>query len=261
MPWSIFEFYGILPAFLLVLFRIGGLVLAVPFFSSAAVPARVRVMLTVAVTLTVFPMVVPHLSVPVTLASAIFGLFGELAIGVFIGLGVTLVFLGVQLAAQAIGQQSGMRLGSVFNPMLESSSVLVSQLYFLVALAAFFAVGGDHAVIRALLDSFATIPPLGFKVTPGLVSLLVEIMGLSFTIALRVGGPTILALLLAFLTLGFISRTVPQLNILTVGFPMKLAVALVVMALTIMSLEPVLMDGLTLCMDGIRAGLRLAPIS
>lgn len=260
MPGSIFEFYGLGPAFLLVLFRVAGLVFAVPFFSSSALPARVKVMLSVAMALAVFPMMMSHVPATVTLASAVVGLLGELAIGLFIGLSLTLIFLGVQLAAQLIGQQSGMRLGSVFNPMLESSSTLAAQLYFLVALMVFLALGGDHAVIRTLLDSFATIPPLGFKVTPGLVSLLVDLAALSFTIAIRVGGPTILALFLALMVLGFLSRTIPQLNILTVGFPFKLSVALTVMAMTIMSLESVLIDGLTLCMDGIRIGLGLADV-
>ena len=58
---TIYEFYGILPAFLLVLFRISGLVLAVPFFSSAALPVRVRVLLAVAIALPLFPMVATHL--------------------------------------------------------------------------------------------------------------------------------------------------------------------------------------------------------
>ena len=257
MPWSVFQIYGVLPAFLLVLFRVAGLVFAVPFLSGSVIPARIKVALTTAVSLAVFPVLMPRLPVTTTLASAMAGMLGELAIGLFVGLMVTLLFQGVQLAAQAIGQQSGMRLGSVFNPMLETSSTLVSQLYFLVALTIFFAVGGDHAVVRALLDSFTTIPPLAFEVTPGLVSLLVDMLALSFTMAIRVAGPTILALLLAFLVLGFLSRTIPQLNILTIGFPLKLAVALVMMAMTMMSLEGVLIDGLTECMDGIRLGLGL----
>ena len=73
--------------------------------------------------------------------------------------------------------------------------------------------------------------------------------------AIRVAGPKILALMLAFMTVGFISRSVPQMNILTVGFPIKLRIAFIVMAMTIMALEPLLLDGLPLCVDGIRAGL------
>ncbi|GAF97676.1 unnamed protein product [marine sediment metagenome] len=85
--------------------------------------------------------------------------------------------------------------------------------------------------------------------------------GLSFSIAIRVAAPAILALMLALVSLGFISRTVPQLNILTVGFPIKLGIALLVMALTMMSLEPLLLDGLALGLDAIRAGLGMNPIS
>lgn len=250
-----FQLYGLLPAFLLVLFRVSGLMLAAPFFAGAAIPTKIKVMLAAAISFCVFPMVAPVLPANVTLSSAIVGLVGELAIGLFVGLGVTLVFMGVQLAAQAVGQQSGMRLGAVFNPMMEASGTTLSQLYFLVSLAIFFAVGGHRSLVRTLLDSFGTIPPLGFHVSEGLVARLIDLLSLSFTLAIRVGGPTILALFLSLLVLGFVGRTMPQMNILTIGFPLKIGVALVVLAMTIMTVEPVLLDGLTVCMDAIREGL------
>jgi flagellar biosynthetic protein FliR len=178
-----------------------------------------------------------------------------LAIGLFIGLGVGLFFAGIQMGAQLVGQQSGIRLGNVFNPVAASSGSILGRLYFLVALMIFLMVGGHRALVRALLDSFSAIPPLSFHVTENLLEILIEMCVLSFSMAIRVAGPMILALMLAFMTLGFISRTVPQLNILTVGFPIKLGIAFIVMAVTIMALEPLLLDGLTLCLDGIRAGL------
>jgi flagellar biosynthetic protein FliR len=182
-------------------------------------------------------------------------MIGELAIGVLVGLGASLLLIGVQLAAQLAAQQAGLALGDIFNPLLESEGTAVSQLYFLVATMVFLGVGGDRAVIAALLDSFETVPPLAFRVTPDLIELIVEMLVLSFAIAIRVGAPVVLALMLSFLTLGFIMRTVPQLNILTVGFPIKIAVAMLIMAVTMMTLEPVVLDGLTMFLDGIRAGL------
>ena len=255
MRWSVFEFYSLLPAFLLVMFRVGGLMFATPLLNSLAVPRGVKLLLTAAMALAVFPMTVPHLPTTLTLASAVGGLFGELVIGVFMGFCVSLVFLGVQLAAEIVGQQSGLGLGAVFNPMLETSSAEVVQFYYLVAVMVFLAAGGDHALIRTLLDSFTAVPPLAFTVTEDLVSLLTDMLSISFALAIRVGGPMILALLLAFLVLGFISRTVPQLNILTVGFPLKLVAALAVMALTIVSMESVLADGFASCMEKIRLAL------
>jgi flagellar biosynthesis protein FliR len=67
--------------------------------------------------------------------------------------------------------------------------------------------------------------------------------------------------MLSFLTLGFISRTVPQLNILTIGFPIKAAVGILIMALGIMSLEPVLLGGLTEVMDSLRESVTVTGVS
>jgi len=197
------------------------------------------------------------MAAPATLSAAVGGLAGELALGMLIGLGLNLVFAGVQLAGHVISQQAGLALGDVFNPMLDASVTVMSEIYYVVAVLVFLAVGGDHALIRCVLDSFTALPPLTWPVNSGWSSLLVDLLTLSFTIAIRVGGPTMLALLLAFLTLGFLSRTVPQLNILTVGFPVKAALALLVMAMSIIALEPVLLEGVTTCMDGLRAALGL----
>jgi flagellar biosynthesis protein FliR len=121
----------------------------------------------------------------------------------------------------------------------------------------FLAVGGHRALVRTLLDSFESIPPLGFQISERLVGLLFDMMSLSFALAIRVGGPVMLALMLAFLTLGFVSRTVPQLNILSVGFPMKLMVALLTLAITITAMEDVLLSAFTEFLDMTRAGLGL----
>jgi flagellar biosynthetic protein FliR len=255
MPWSMVEIYLALPAFLLVLSRVAGLMLASPLFSATMLPGPINALLAVAISLAVFPLAAAGPALPVTLGSAVTGMAGELAIGLVLGLGVSLVFAGVEMAAQLMSQQAGIALGEVFNPMMETSGTEVSQLYSLVAIMVFLGVGGHHALVRALLDSFATIPPLGFKPTPGLVELIMDVATLSFTIAIRVGGPVILALILSFLMLGFISRTVPQLNLLSVGFPVKLAMALFIMAVSMISMESILVDGLNEVMEGLRGAL------
>ena len=260
MPWALFESYTFLPAFLLVAARIAGLMMAAPVFSSTLIPMRVKVLLTVAMSAAVFPMVSVHMTVPVTLASALVGMVGELMIGLFIGFGATLLFLAVQVAGQVMGQQSGLALGAVFNPMMDSSTTAGGQLFFFVALMVFVGVGGHRDLVEAMLQSFQTIPPLGFRMSEDLVALIVEVLGLSFMWAIRIAGPVMLALMVTLVALGFIGRSVPQLNILTIGFPLKAGVGVLVMALSIVSLEPVLMDAWISCMDAIRAGLGLTPI-
>jgi flagellar biosynthetic protein FliR len=261
MPWTMFELYAKFPAFLLVLCRIGGLVLTAPVFSGSVMPRRIKILLTVAVSCAVFPLVSARLNVPVTLASAVTGIFGELVIGMAVGFCITVMFMGVQLAAEFISHQSGMMLGSVYNPMLDSSETVLSQVYYFAALMGFFAIGGHRQLLRALLDSFQTIPPLGFAPSGGMLDTVLDLVTVSFEMAIRVSGPVVIALMLALLALGFLSRTIPQLNILTVGFPLKLGLALLVAGVTIMSLEPLLIEAFTTGMNGVRELLKLPPLA
>lgn len=259
MPWTMFSLYMSFPAFLLVLFRIGGLTLAAPLFSSASIPMRVKILMTVAMAAAVFPTVSVHLTAPVTLETALIGLLGELAIGLFIGLCLSLMLLAVQVAAELMSHQAGIILGGVFNPMLDHSESVLAQLYYFAALLGFLAIGGHRQVVRALLESFETIPPLGFRLTEGLVELVVDLVAVAFEMAIRISAPTVIALLLVMLALGFISRTVPQLNILTIGFPLKLGLAFLMMALTVMMLEPLLLELLDTGLAGVRSVLKLPP--
>lgn len=257
MPWSVFELYANWPAFLLVLFRIGGLTLAAPIFSASLFPMEVKLLLTLAIAAAVYPLTTVQLVAPVTLDIALSGLVGELVIGLVIGFSLSLMFMSVQIAAEFISHQCGMTLGTSYNPMLDASESVFSQLYYFAAIMGFFAAGGHRELIRALIGSFATLPPLAFKLTHGIVELMVSLMTVSFEMAIRISGPTIVALMLALLVLGFLSRTIPQLNILTIGFPLKLGVALLVMGLTIMSLEPLLLEAFETGMNGVRVALGL----
>ena len=252
------ELYLLLPAFMLVLARVSGIMLAAPFFSAAAIPTQVKAVLVLAMSMAVFPLVATPAAVPVGVATAMGGIVGELAVGLLIGLGLSLVFMAAQVAGEIVGHQSGMMLGVVYNPMLEDSTGLLEQLYSMIVLLVFLAVVGHRSMIRALLDSFASVPPMSFRPEVSLVDLLVGLLSSSLEMAIRIAGPVILALLLALLTLGFVSRTMPQLNILTVGFPLKLALALFVMALTMMSLEPVLIGAFDSAVGDIRQALGLA---
>lgn len=255
MPYPFVDIYLALPAFVLVFARISGLMLAAPFFSGSIIPTQIKAILVVAISAAVFPLAAPHAAVPLTMSAVVWGMIGELALGAVIGMGVSLILTGVQMGIQLASQQAGMALGEAFNPMLETSLPVISELYFFVSFAVFLAVGGHRAMVRALLDSFEALPLMGLRVDESMLLLMIGLVIVAFTVAIRVAGPMMLALLLSFMTLGFLSRTVPQLNILTVGFPVKMMLALLVMALTIMSLEPVLTGSLARVMEELRQGL------
>ncbi|NOX59737.1 MAG: flagellar biosynthetic protein FliR [Planctomycetes bacterium] len=215
-----------LPLYAMVMFRISGLMIVAPVFGSQAVPVRIRVALAAAVALSVFPVVAPNLPTDLTIASGLAGVFGELVIGLVLGLATNIVFTGFQLAGMVIGQQAGLGLGQVFNPALNSNTTIVGQLFFIVALTAFVLMGGHRELMRALLDTFSTIPVMSYRTQPNILNLMIELLTMSMTTGLRLVAPVLMSLFIATIVLGFLSRTMPQLNILSVGFVVRILIAL-----------------------------------
>jgi flagellar biosynthetic protein FliR len=205
--------------FALVLTRTSGIVLTGPPFGSSELPAQVRVMLALMLTALIFPgQLGTPLTPPVTLAGYIPAIGVELLIGFLLGSGVVLLFSGIQLAGQIIGQMSGMTFADLYSPGFDANVPLVSQLLYMIALAIFLLAGGHRLAMAGFLDTFQSIPP-GSMTMPGTLSdCIATLLVQSFSLGIRVAAPATAALLLASLVLGIISRTLPQLNVMALGF-------------------------------------------
>jgi flagellar biosynthetic protein FliR len=245
----------LLPAFGLVLARIAGLVLAAPMFMSGQVPAMFKALLVFTLSLMVFPVVAPTLPADLTLLGLAVGMAGEFLFGELLGLGVGILFFGAQLAGQVVSHQAGLALGQVFNPLYDEESTVLDQLWFFAALMVFLALRGHLALVSVVLGSFRRVPPMSMIVEPFTVDFAAGILRSIFDVALRLAGPTLLALMLTSLVLGFLARTMPQINILTVGFSFKIFVALFMVAITLSLSQHVLAGAMW---DGLdRLGLLL----
>ncbi len=231
LPLSLTNLYGLLPAFVLVLGRFTGIMLAGPLFGSRVIPNRIKVGLVFTIAVMVFPIISDSLPAAVTFQMAIVGLIGELLIGVTIGLGLNLILVAAQMAGMIAGQQAGLAAAAVFNPTTEMQTTVIGEVYFYTTMIIFLLIGGHVEMIRALLDSFSTVPLLTFTVERPVVAVLTDLTMNSVVLAFRIAGPVILALLLAKAALGFLSKTMPQLHILSVGFAIFVSVGMLLSAL------------------------------
>lgn len=259
MPVELLRYEMLLPSFGLVLARVGGLVLSVPMLSSRQIPRAAKVWLTVTLALMAFPIVSPHLPRTLTLGQTAAGMVSELIIGEIIGFGAGLIFFGAQIAGKVVSHQSGMALGTVFNPIFDSQSTVLDQVWFFTTLILFLALRGHIALVTAVLGSFEAVPPMTAVFDDGLADFVVGILRSMFELATRLGGPAVLALLLTSLVMGFLTKTMPQLNILSVGFSFKVATALAVLALTITLSPPTIEEALFDSLD--RVGLLFEHLS
>lgn len=205
--------------FTLVLGRVGGLVMTAPIFGTQAAPIHFRAFLAVSITLLISPLLAlnPPGDMTNLLVYAKY-MANEVLVGVLLGFGVTLLLSGIQMTGQIVSQLSGTALADVFDPTIESNVSIFSQLFYFLTLAVFVLLGGHRMVMDALLDTYNWLPPGGATLGESYVDALISLLGQSFLLGIRAAAPAMTALLLATLVLGLVGRTMPQINILAVGF-------------------------------------------
>jgi flagellar biosynthetic protein FliR len=214
--------------FLLVLARSAGLVLGAPILGHLLVPRRVRAGLAFLLTVALLPVVAP--APP---SASLWGLAGAVALeagfGTLIGLVAQLVFAGVALGGELAGVQMGFGMVSLFDPQSNTNLTIIAEWQQLLALLVFLALDAHHLLLRALVESFRAAPP-GLLVPSAVAGKAVfSLAGDIFATGVRIAAPVMIALLLTNAALGVLARTIPQLNVFIVGFPLTVGVGLVML--------------------------------
>ena len=206
----------------------------VPVFESRNIPVIFKLGLSFAVSIILFP-VIEFDSFPVFTGLLPFalGVAGEIMLGVIIGLSVKLLFSGIQLAGQITGIQMGFGMSRVLDPNMGTQVSNIGQILNLVALLMFLSINAHHFFLRAIADSFHMVPPLGFQFGNSLIEQLITLTGNMFIIAIKAGAPIMVALLLTSVAFGLVARTVPQMHIMIVAMPLKIAVGLLFLGITL----------------------------
>lgn len=217
------------PAFLLVMFRVTGIFIFAPFFGSGLMPMRVKALLALVLSICVYPMIPPQPPPSLSLWTMAWAVGSELLIGLIIGYGASLPLVAMQSAGTLMGQQLGLGLARVFNPALNSQTDVVGRFFFLSALAVFMVFNGHHALIAVLVHSFAHVPLGGYVPGGELVWMMTGLLKSMLELAIRVAAPLLCLVFLESIAMGFIARTAPQFNLLSLGFPIRIIVGLILL--------------------------------
>ena len=236
------------PPLLLVVTRLGGLAIYAPVFGAKVIPARVKVFLVLAVGVAIYPSVAaePGAGLPLELNLWTLGpmMATELLIGLLIGFLASLPLVAVQTGGLLMGMQMGLGFARFFNPAIDDEADIVGQILFFMALSGFLMIGGHEAMLMAVMDSFRHITLGGFVADVDLVALITGLLVSAFELALRVAAPVLALVFLQSVAMGFITKTVPQMNILSLGFPIRILAGLVTVALGLIVIDEVIMDGI-----------------
>jgi flagellar biosynthetic protein FliR len=235
---TLFDFvqYGAsqIETFLLVIMRASGVLLIAPIFSHRAIPslAKIGLLLVLGLTMT------PTLSIDsAAVDDSLWYLAGlcakEVLVGVIIGLVFQLLFIAAKTAGSLIGYQIGFAL--VSTPDVEDGGqiTILGTFWTMVALLIFVTIDGHHLIISAFADSYAAIPPGLVTLDSGVGEMIIKYTAYVFIIALKMSAPVMIALFLTDVALGIIAKTIPTMNVFFVGFPIKVAVGLLVIAMSL----------------------------
>lgn len=216
-----------LGGFLLVLTRASGIFFLTPVIGSRNVPVQIKIWLSLFLAIIAFPFVkMPqsvHLDNPMLFSIT---LGRELMVGVIIGFVALMFFSAVLIAGQLIDMQMGFGLVNVIDPMSQNQVPVIGQLKYLIAILVFLAINGHHWFVMMLAKSFELIPLGTFSLTPVIAEVVVRSFSDVLVMALKIGAPIFGTLILVDIALGIVARTMPQINVFIVGFPLKIGVGL-----------------------------------
>ncbi len=214
---------------LFVFVRVLSILMMVPFFGGPSAPAMVKVGISLTLAFVITPMIGILVPIPDNAAALAIGVFREVLLGLAIGFLVKLVFTAVEIAGQVTGMQMGLGIANVIDPQTSSQMSVLSQFYNLSGILLFFSLNAHLIFIFAIKESFAIVPPYSFSITGGMTQDFLFVTGEMFKIAVKIAAPIMVSILLVNVAMGVMARTVPQLNIFVVGFPITITLGIVVL--------------------------------
>lgn len=209
---------------LLVFIRITTFMTISPGFSIKGLPNLIKVGLAAGIAFAAIP-VVPVLSaeIPVLL----FVLLGikEVFLGLAIGFITKLIFSAIEMAGNFVDFQVGFSMGAVYDPTMGVSVSYYGKIYYWLSICIFFLTDLHHVVIKTVIKTFEYVPIESTNLGGFGVEGMVKLFAIVFETALNLAAPLMIVALLTEVVLGLISRTVPQINVLILGMPLKVLAA------------------------------------
>ena len=223
---------NLLPLFTIVLFRTASVLFFSPIYNQTNIPLLVKIGLALVLTFAIFPTISnTQVALPDNLTSFILLIFKEIAIGFLIGYVATLAFGAFVMAGELISADMGLSMAEMVDPLFGDRVSPISQIFQLMAFILFLSINGHHWLINALVLSYKSVPITGFIDSGVTISRLVQMFGGLFVSAIKVAAPVMIIMAMVVVVSGFLARSMPQLNIFLIIFPMKIIIGFLILAM------------------------------
>lgn len=222
----------------LIFARLSVVFLLMPGISAGYIPARLRLMVALMVTVLVLPLVQDTLPVqPDSAAELVKLIVIEVIIGGFIGALIQVLMAALHVAGHMMSMAIGLMNAFISDPVQEEQSAILIGLLNLIAVTLIFITGLHHVMIRAIVDSYNLFQVTSPIFSEDMLSMMVSLFTQTFYMGVRLAAPLVIFELIFQITSGILSRLSPQLNVMFVLLPMKIMLGVAIL----MVVMPVIM--------------------
>ena len=224
-------------SFLLTFMRLSVVIFLLPFYGANLIPTTIKAALCFMLTLALWP----KLSFAGTLMPAnpwtiALMFLGEIIIGLLLDILVRLLFSAAQSAGAIMGFSMGFSLMNSIDPMTGATESGLGHLMSQVTTMLFLCLNGHLLLLSSMAQSFEMVPPGGLLINAALGEHLIAFTSQMFIMALKIAAPIMASIFLVDLALALIARAAPQMNVLFIGFPLKIGVGFLFMTLVFSAL-------------------------
>jgi flagellar biosynthetic protein FliR len=218
---------------ILVLLRVSSLFAVLPVFGLKSVPAKFKIIAGAALSLVVASGLPDTGNLVVhSNFQMVFLAVREVVIGLSLGFIASFIFRAVEFGGEIIGTQMGFAIANVYDPITERQMSVISNFQRALFILLFFTINGHHILFGAVFRSCEVLPVGGGGLDFIAVREILRLGGNIFSVAVQIASPAIIMLLLTHLAIGVISRTVPQMNVFIISFPLTIFVGVFMLAIT-----------------------------
>lgn len=221
-------FIGSMLALFVVIARVGGLVTTAPVLASPAIPKLIRIIIALTLGFAVWTLIPPYVVISQGGIALLLILGVEFALGATIGFLMSIPLVTFQMGGTLMGQQMSIALPSLLDPVSGSQTDTLGQGFMMLAVVSFVVVGGVEQTFSAIVASFSHLPA-AVLLEQGVVQSLGAMLDASFEFAFRMALPILAVLLLQTAALAIVARSMPQINIFSIGLPLRILVGLLVL--------------------------------
>lgn len=207
---------------------------SLPLFGTSMVPARVRIGLSIMLSLAIFPLVeskIPPLEFGAYSVALL--VISETILGVMVGFVARLVTTSVEIGGTLIGYQMGFAAANIFDPQNQRQVSLISQFQSILTIFIFLSLNVHYLFFQAIVQSYSLLPPGKLDLGGEGIPYLLHLASNMFSLGVKFSAPVLVVLLLSGLVLGILARVFPQLNVFLLSFPLNIAIGFLGMGFTL----------------------------